>query len=250
MKDRIIRPFIFCEPTVIGPVYLDMLEQFVYPQVAAVQLSIIYQQAGAPPHWSMDVRGSINATFLIRWIGSDGPICWPSRSPYLTPLDFFLCICYSSEWYRRTTNPNPWRECYYNSWNVNKDIQEFEYRLDIVRATNGAHVEVYYSSVSKIKSMSFSWILCNFIALSSILSLLWLIEIREVWVEHRVLKTRWELLMTPTISVFCLLHCISRICERRVLRGEMGEISNFYNFTPRMLIFGTHMPPAVTMRAA
>ena len=30
----------------------------------------------------------------------------------------------------------------------------------------------------------------------------------------------------------------------------MGEISNFYNFPPRMLIFGTHMPPAVSMHAA
>ena len=30
----------------------------------------------------------------------------------------------------------------------------------------------------------------------------------------------------------------------------MGEISNFYNFAPRMLIFGTHMPPSVTIQAA
>ena len=30
----------------------------------------------------------------------------------------------------------------------------------------------------------------------------------------------------------------------------MGEISNFYNFPPKMLIFGTLMPPAVTMHAA
>ena len=30
----------------------------------------------------------------------------------------------------------------------------------------------------------------------------------------------------------------------------MGEISNFYNFPPRMLIVDTHMPPAITMHAA
>ena len=30
----------------------------------------------------------------------------------------------------------------------------------------------------------------------------------------------------------------------------MGEISNFYNFQRKMLIFGTRMPPAVTKRAA
>ena len=36
----------------------------------------------------------------------------------------------------------------------------------------------------------------------------------------------------------------------RWIKGAMGEISNFYNFPPRMLVFGTHMPPAVTMHAA
>ena len=34
--------------------------------------------------------------------------------------------------------------------------------------------------------MSLSWILCNFITLPFILSILWLIEIREVWMEHCV----------------------------------------------------------------
>ena len=118
------RSVLFCESTVTGPVYLDMLEQFKYPQVTAFQPSIIYQQDGAPPHWIMDVRGSLNATFPTRWIGLDGPICWPPRSPHLTPLDFLLegpCICDSSEWYRKTTNPNPWGDCYNNRWNVNKN---------------------------------------------------------------------------------------------------------------------------------
>ena len=32
--------------------------------------------------------------------------------------------------------------------------------------------------------------------------------------------------------------------------GAIGEICNFYNFPPRMLIFGTHIPPVVTMHAA
>ena len=34
------------------------------------------------------------------------------------------------------------------------------------------------------------------------------------------------------------------------LRGAMGEISNFYNFTPRMFIFGTNIPPIITIREA
>jgi hypothetical protein len=26
----------------------------------------------------------------VRWVGRDGPIPWPQRSPDITPLDFFL----------------------------------------------------------------------------------------------------------------------------------------------------------------
>ena len=74
-KDRIIGPFFFCEPTVTGPVYLNMLEQFLYLQAAAFQSSIIYQQDGAPPLWSMDVQRALNATLPNRWIGHDGSIC-------------------------------------------------------------------------------------------------------------------------------------------------------------------------------
>ena len=70
--------------------YLDILEQFVYPKVDALQPSITYQQDRVPPHWSMDVRRSLNATFPNRWIGRDGRISWPPRSPDLTSLDFFL----------------------------------------------------------------------------------------------------------------------------------------------------------------
>uniref|UniRef100_A0A3Q2XIB6 Uncharacterized protein n=1 Tax=Hippocampus comes TaxID=109280 RepID=A0A3Q2XIB6_HIPCM len=45
---------------------------------------------GAPPHWGLHVRGFLNQKFPDRWIGRDGPIPWPPRSPDITPLDFFL----------------------------------------------------------------------------------------------------------------------------------------------------------------
>ena len=31
-----------------------------------------------------------NDTFPERWVGRDGPIPWPPRSPDITPLDFFV----------------------------------------------------------------------------------------------------------------------------------------------------------------
>ena len=147
MKDRIIGHF-FCEPTVTGPVYLDMFEQFMYPQVAAIQPSIIYQQDGVPPCWSKGVRGSLNATFPNRWIGLE-PIHSPPRSPDLTPLDFFLWGHVKDSLF--TTPVNNIGELRTIIRNViaiitdeklTRTLQEFEYRLDIVRATNGAHVEV------------------------------------------------------------------------------------------------------------
>ncbi|CAL1261342.1 unnamed protein product [Larinioides sclopetarius] len=46
-------------------------------------------QDGAPPHFSLSVRKALNGKFPDSWIGSEGPIPWPARSPDLTPIDFF-----------------------------------------------------------------------------------------------------------------------------------------------------------------
>ena len=69
-----------------------MLQEFVYPQLNELP-DIIFQLDGAPPHWGLDVRASLNEQFPGRWIGRDGPTPWPPRSPDLKPLDFFLWGC-------------------------------------------------------------------------------------------------------------------------------------------------------------
>ena len=129
-----------CEHTVTDPMYLEILEQFVYPQVSAFQPSIIYQQDWAPPLWNMDVRGSLNSTFPNLWIRRDGPICWPPRSLDQTLLNFFLW-----GYVKDRVFATPWRDCYnpVTSEMLTRTLQEFEYRLDIVCATNGANVDVY-----------------------------------------------------------------------------------------------------------
>lgn len=48
------------------------------------------QQDGAPPHNSCVVREFLDRKFFNKWIGTNGPILWPPRSPDMTPLDFFL----------------------------------------------------------------------------------------------------------------------------------------------------------------
>lgn len=49
-----------------------------------------YQHDGSPVHFVRVVREHLNNVFEGRWIGREGPVPWPPRSPDLNPLDFFL----------------------------------------------------------------------------------------------------------------------------------------------------------------
>ena len=93
MRNRVVGPFIFVGKSVTGHVYLDMLQLFVAPQVEVCQPNFIFQQDGAPPHWSCDGRSFLYAWVPDRWLGRDGPISWPMRSPHLTPLNVFFFVC-------------------------------------------------------------------------------------------------------------------------------------------------------------
>ena len=48
------------------------------------------QHDGAPPHYTRDVREYLNEFFPNRRLGRGGPVAWPPRSPYPTPLDYYL----------------------------------------------------------------------------------------------------------------------------------------------------------------
>lgn len=153
MNDRIVGPFIFAEKTITGDIYYDMLELYVFPQLDDIEAEkglVIFQQDGAPPHYKQSVRSALDARFPGKWMGRGGPIAWPPRSPDLTPLDFFLWgyvknIVYSE----KIRNIDHLRQrilvavasvtpvMLTNTW------REIEYRLDICRATNGSHIEVY-----------------------------------------------------------------------------------------------------------
>jgi len=91
-SDCIIGPNFFDGDSITGEIYKKMLENFFFPIVRKKRLmkSIIFQQDGAPAHYSTSVRRLLDHTFPGRWIGRRGPIEWAPRSPDLTPLDFFL----------------------------------------------------------------------------------------------------------------------------------------------------------------
>ena len=97
----------------------------------------------------MDVRGSLNATFRNRWIGRDGQISWPPRSPDLTSLYIFLWGYVKDRVF--ATPVNDIGELRTRIRDVIATItgemltgtlQEFEHRLDTVRACRGVLVSV------------------------------------------------------------------------------------------------------------
>ena len=97
-----------------------------------------------------DVTTFLDETFPGRWVGRGGPTAWPPGSPDLTPLEFFAWGFIKDAVYRRKVRDlTDLRQriieavelitphVLINTW------QGLEYRLDICRATAGAHIEVY-----------------------------------------------------------------------------------------------------------
>ena len=94
-KQTVYGPFIFEGQTVTGWSYLEMLTNWLIPQLAAERHDYLFQQDGAPPHWHIAVRTFLNEHLPIRWIGrarqNDQVFCkWPPRSADLTDCDSFL----------------------------------------------------------------------------------------------------------------------------------------------------------------
>lgn len=150
MHNKVIGPFFFCEKTITAHIYLDVLRAYVVPQLEEYQPLVLFQQDGAPPHWGLVVREFLDQTFPNRWIGRDGPIAWPPRSPDITPLDFFMWgyvkdIVYRTEVRDIDNLKQRITEAIatINVGMLERTWREIEYRLDVLRATNGAHIEVY-----------------------------------------------------------------------------------------------------------
>ena len=148
-KDRVVGPFFFTEQIVTGQSYLRMLETFAYPVLRNID-NVIFQQDGAPPHWALVVRDSLNENFPNSWIGRDGPTAWPPRSPDVTPLDFFFWGFVKQKVVRESVRDiNELKEritgaiqsvtpiMLTNTW------RELHRRLNWLADNGGGHVEVY-----------------------------------------------------------------------------------------------------------
>lgn len=149
MRNRIIGPFFFAEKTITAAVYLDLLTEYVAPQLADLQPTVMFQQDGAPPHWGLRVREFLNETFPGRWIGRGGPILWPPRSPDITPLDFFLWGYVKDIVYKtQVQDINDLRNritgaiATIDEAMLRRTWRELDFRLDLLFASNGDHVKV------------------------------------------------------------------------------------------------------------
>ena len=150
MHDKIIDPFFFTEKSITAQIYLDILTEYTSPQLEQYRPQVIFQQDSAPPHWRLEVYQFLNETFPDRWIGHDGIIPWLPHSSDITPLNFFLWGYVKDIVYQtKVRDINDLQHQIIEGIDtVTVDMlartwQEIEYRLDIVHAIDGAHIEVY-----------------------------------------------------------------------------------------------------------
>lgn len=107
IDEQIIGPYFF-EGNVTSDAYVEMLTDYLLPTLARMgydSCEICYMHDGAPAHYTLEVRECLTDNFE-RWIGrGEGAyIAWPSRSPDLNPLDFFVWGYIKSIIYKTETN--------------------------------------------------------------------------------------------------------------------------------------------------
>ena len=124
------------------------------PQLNTNYDNYILQLDGASPHFHRNVQVLLNRVLQQRWIGSattgDSQLLpWPPRSPDLTPCDFFLWGFVKDSFYVPTL-PLSFKELRdrikHALQTITADIlhrvwDEFDYRVDVCRVTQGSHVE-------------------------------------------------------------------------------------------------------------
>jgi len=120
---------------------------------AGYSLSSQHNVLNVPPQEKNQVERDLGfevARFPDVWIGRGGPIPWPTRRPDLSPNDFFLWRYIKKIVYdEKIRNIEHLQERITSAIEtvtrdtIQKKWQEIEFRLDISRATNGAHIEMY-----------------------------------------------------------------------------------------------------------
>lgn len=118
--------------------YLNILERQIISYMDTIPLynrqKLYFQQDGAPPHNAANVVDCLNTNFGEQWLGNNGPIRWPARSPDLTPLDFFLWGFLGNKIYRHRSD------------NIGQLREKFEVAL---RSVSNIHIRNALNGVRK-----------------------------------------------------------------------------------------------------
>lgn len=90
--DHVVGPVVL-PPRLTGHIYLQFLQNTLPGLLEDIPLetrnAMWYLHDGAPAHVTRQVRDFLNLSYPGRWIGLNGPVRWPARSPDLNPLDFY-----------------------------------------------------------------------------------------------------------------------------------------------------------------
>jgi len=128
-----------------------MLENWLMPRLNEESNDYIFQQEGSPGHYK-NVRGYLNRNLPQMWIGRTGKddalMPWPSRSPDLTPCEFFFrgfvkdtvfvppLPRYSPDFRNRITAA----VALVDSDMLTRVWNEMDYRIDVCCITKGGHI--------------------------------------------------------------------------------------------------------------
>lgn len=136
LGSKIVGPY-FYYGTLTGVRYVEMMTEILEELLDNLNLIdrpfIYYQQDGAPAHNYHGTSALLDRLFGNQWIGTNGPIQWPARSPDMTPLDFFLWGYVKDEIYKRRYETVDELQI-----NINNIIRSIDRRV-ILKATRSVH---------------------------------------------------------------------------------------------------------------
>lgn len=91
--EHLVGPYIL-PPRLTGESYLHFLETTFDAYLDELPLERLrrlwFMHDGAPAHSTREVTDWLNQHFPLQWIGRNGPVLWPARSPDFNSCDFFL----------------------------------------------------------------------------------------------------------------------------------------------------------------
>lgn len=127
--------------------HLDILKLYTVPQFSE---GVIFQHDGASPHYANIAHEFLVSTFRLWWIGRGSLTPWPSRSPDLTRLDFYLWGYGKQDPYRERINDiNHLKQTITDFiHSVTADVpnsmwEELDYHLNVCRAKNVGDIELH-----------------------------------------------------------------------------------------------------------